>query len=83
MKMNWIYTKIIKPVYETVVRIAHDRSGEFRITSCVPRHKIEAIARTFFPDLAAFYQTEEGQREFEEWRAKRKKKAKKEVKAAE
>lgn len=81
--MNWIYSHIIKPVYDAVAGIAHDRSGEFRITSCVPRHKIEAIARTFFPDVAAFYRTEEGRREFEEWMAKRKKKPKKEVKTAE
>lgn len=33
----------------------------------IPEHEIEKIARCLFPDILAFYNSEEGQREFEEW----------------
>ena len=37
----------------------------------IPQHQIEAIARCIMPDILAFYESEEGQREFAEWKAKR------------
>ena len=37
----------------------------------IPQHLIEAIARCIMPDILAFYESEEGQREFAEWKAKR------------
>lgn len=37
----------------------------------ISQHKIEAIARCIMPDILAFYESEEGQREFAEWKAKR------------
>jgi hypothetical protein len=37
--------------------------------SILPDHEIERIARCFYPDIVAFFESEEGQREFEEWRA--------------
>ena len=36
-----------------------------------PQHKIEAIARCLMPDILAFYESEEGQREFAEWKERR------------
>jgi len=36
----------------------------------IPQYKIEAIARCLLPDIQAFYESEEGQREFAEWKAK-------------
>lgn len=36
----------------------------------IPHHEIEAIARCIWPDILAFYESEEGQREFEEWKAR-------------
>lgn len=33
----------------------------------IPQHQIEAIARCILPDILAFYESEEGQREFAEW----------------
>lgn len=36
--------------------------------SNIPQHEIEALARCLLPDIIAFYETEEGKREFEEWR---------------
>ena len=34
----------------------------------IPEHEIEKIARCLFPDILAFYNSEEGQREFKEWK---------------
>ena len=31
----------------------------------------EAIVHTFYPAIAAFFESEEGNREYEEWKAKR------------
>ena len=39
--------------------------------SGIPQHAIEAIARCILPDIIAYYETEKGQREFREWKAKR------------
>ena len=39
--------------------------------SDIPRHQIEAIARCIMPDILAFYESEEGQREFAEWKKQR------------
>ena len=39
--------------------------------SAIPQHKIEAIARCIMPDILAFYESEEGQREFVEWKKQR------------
>ena len=44
----------------------------------IPQHEIEAIARCIWPDILAFYKSEEGQREFEEWKARRQGERKKE-----
>ena len=39
--------------------------------SAIPQHQIEAIARCIMPDILAFYESEEGQREFAEWKKRR------------
>ena len=39
--------------------------------SDIPQHQIEAIARGIMPDILAFYESEEGQREFAEWKKQR------------
>ena len=39
--------------------------------SGIPQHEIEHIARCILPDIIAFYESEEGQREFQEWKARR------------
>ena len=39
--------------------------------SDIPQHQIEAIARCILPDILAFYESEEGQREFSEWKKQR------------
>jgi len=35
-----------------------------------PDHVIEAMARCLWPDIQKFYESEEGQKEFAEWKAK-------------
>ena len=39
--------------------------------SSIPDHEIEKIARCLLPELQAFYESEEGQKEFAEWKKKR------------
>lgn len=39
--------------------------------SDIPQHQIEAIARCIMPDILAFYESKEGQREFAEWKKQR------------
>lgn len=34
----------------------------------IPRHEIEALARALLPTMQAFFESEEGQREFAEWK---------------
>jgi hypothetical protein len=35
----------------------------------IPTHELQKLARHFLPQIEAFFATEEGQREFEEWKA--------------
>ena len=39
--------------------------------SGIPDHEIEKIARCLLPELQTFYESEEGQKEFAEWKKKR------------
>ena len=39
--------------------------------SSIPQHEIENIARILLPYILAFYESDEGQREFAEWKAQR------------
>ena len=39
--------------------------------SGIPQHEIEYIAQCILPDIIALYESEEGQREFQEWKARR------------
>ena len=38
----------------------------------IPEDRIEAIARCIYPDILAYYQSDDGQREFEKWKAVKK-----------
>ena len=37
----------------------------------IPLHEVEALARVLLPEIQAFFESEEGQREFAAWKAKR------------
>ena len=39
--------------------------------SAIPQHEIENIARILLPDILAYYESEDGQREFAEWKVAR------------
>ena len=39
------------------------KQGEWNI----PKHEIEILARHFLPYIQAFFESEEGQKEYEEW----------------
>ncbi len=47
----------------------------------IPQREIEIIARCIFPDILAFYESEEGQRGFAEWKAQQAEKPDKEIAA--
>ena len=35
----------------------------------ITKHEIETLARCLFPEIHKFFQSDEGRREFEEWKA--------------
>lgn len=35
----------------------------------IPEHEIEALARLLLPEIQAFFENEEGKKEFAEWKA--------------
>ena len=47
--------------------------GRVRVED-IPDHVFESLARCFLPAIRAFYATEEGRREFAEWKAAQEKK---------
>ena len=51
--------------------------GGYKQRSEVPKHEIEAFVHTFYPAILAFFESDEGKREYEEWRSKRETEAKK------
>ena len=42
----------------------------------IPRHEIEALARCLLPEIQKFFESEDGQREFEEWKKRQAEKKK-------
>ncbi len=34
----------------------------------IPQHEIDALARCLLPELIAFYDSDDGQKEFEQWK---------------
>lgn len=36
----------------------------------IPFHEVEALARVLLPEIQKFFESEEGQREFQEWKGK-------------
>ena len=41
-------------------------------TMHIPQHEIEALAHCLLPDILKFYESEEGQQEFEKWKQSQK-----------
>lgn len=38
----------------------------------IPKHEIESLARCLLPEIQKFFESEEGKREFAEWKSKQK-----------
>ena len=36
----------------------------------IPHHEVEALARVLLPEIQTFFESEDGQREYAEWKAK-------------
>ena len=34
----------------------------------IPKHEMETLARCFLPDIQAFFESEEGKKEYEAWK---------------
>ena len=60
--------RVIKRIVYFALWLLCDKSGEYKMRSYLPKYEIEAIVRAFYPAIAAFFETEEGKREFEEWK---------------
>ncbi|MDD2362109.1 MAG: hypothetical protein PHH84_04010 [Oscillospiraceae bacterium] len=48
----------------------------------IPRHEIEALARCLLPEIQKFFESEEGKKEFAQWKREQENKQKKETKKA-
>lgn len=48
------------------------RQKKIRLKSDLPEYVIEEIARCILPAIIAYYESEEGQKEFEKWKAEQK-----------
>lgn len=46
--------------------ILKDKRGEYEI----PHNVVEAIARVMLPDIMTFFESEEGRKKYEAWKAK-------------
>ena len=51
-----------------------DRKKKLVNRTPYPDYVIETVARCLWPDIQAFFESEEGQREFAEWKAQQEKK---------
>ncbi|MDL2293847.1 hypothetical protein LJC60_04365 [Ruminococcaceae bacterium OttesenSCG-928-D13] len=38
--------------------------------SPIPQHEVDALARLLLPEIQKYFESEEGQREFDEWKAR-------------
>ena len=56
--------KLMKRIVYFLLWVANDISAEYKPRSYIPKYEIEAIVRAFYPAVAAFFETEEGNREF-------------------
>jgi len=69
----------IKEIFKRLIFVIINRSGEANFN--IPKHELEALARCFLPSILAFFQSEEGKKEFEEWKTQQElKKLKKPIK---
>ena len=58
---------VFRKIWLRIVQTLRNRSGSVGI----PIHVLESIVDTMLPDIVAFFETDEGKREFEAWKAER------------
>ena len=58
----------IKQTLYVLLWFIHNKSGGYKPRSNLPKHEIEAIIRTFYPSVVAFYESEKGMQQFNEWK---------------
>ena len=58
---------VFRKIWLRIVQTLRNRSGSVGI----PIHVLESIVDTMLPDIVAFFEMDEGKREFEEWMAER------------
>ena len=64
---NFENYNVFRRFYLHLVHVLRSRKGAVGI----PKHVLEAIVDTMLPDIIAFFETEEGRHEFEEWKTER------------
>ncbi|MDD2418624.1 MAG: hypothetical protein PHP68_06270 [Oscillospiraceae bacterium] len=45
----------------------------------IPRHEIEALARCLLPEIQSFFESEEGKKEFSQWKRQQAEKQKEKI----
>ena len=61
----------IKETLYILLWLIHDKHGEYKMRSYLPKHEVEAIVRTFYPSVVTFFESEEGKQEYKAWRNKK------------
>ncbi len=55
-------------VCKEIFRAINNRCGSFKRTkSGLPKHELEILARHFLPQIQAFFESKEGQKEYASW----------------
>ena len=65
-----MFFRLIDLNSEDLYRLVY-KSAVVNLISVGEAMLLESIVRAFFPTVVAFFETEEGNREFEEWKAKK------------
>ena len=58
---------VFRKIWLRIVQTFRNTTG----SAGIPMHVLESIVDTMFPDIVAFFETDDGKREFEEWKAER------------
>lgn len=57
-----------KLVCKEIIRAINNRCGSYKRTkSGLPKHELEILARHFLPQIQAFFESKEGQKEYAAW----------------
>ena len=68
---NYENASLLRKVWLHIVQTFQNGKG----SAGIPIHVLESIVDTMLPDIVAFFETDDGKREFEEWKADRRRAA--------